>query len=604
MGDAMMKKICSVLLAILLVLSLSVPALAAGGTERVTISTAQELLAFSRRVNEGDAMGNAVVTLAQNIDMNGYAWNAVGETEATPFSGTFDGQGHTISNLYAHLSDSDTDRQMGLFGTLRSAHVKDVKLSGCFFSSTTFLGGIAAVSRGGLIEKCFVSGRLSATGERSGAGGIVGYNTGVIRNCHASGSVNGLWQTGGIAGLASGEISGCSFNGSIAVDSNRGASASFEQYESVGGIVGCLLPSALVEDCYSLGTIEARGSYKSVGGIAGYAGSSVRRCYSASEITCSGASVGVGGIVGFLQTGEVSSCVALNPAIRLAEGSTGWGRVVGSNYVSSGQGNLVLGAPVMKNNYALSDMTVSLGGTPTSIGATADLGKKDGQNVTSSSISVRNFWMDVGFDFSGGIWVWTAGSTPTLNTSRAPSNTDIPDDPANLEFTDTQGHWAEKAIHHVVQEGVMTGDTEGTFRPEDPITRAELCSVMRRYLKLEPVEDHGFADVSGWAAGSIGALAQANVIFGDGDGRFRPNDPVTRQETAAILCRAVELPFGTVDRLFADDAQIDFWAKNNVYVVKSVGLMVGDGNNYFRPRDSLTRAEVASILSRLLSAFQ
>ena len=113
--------------------------------------------------------------------------------------------------------------------------------------------------------------------------------------------------------------------------------------------------------------------------------------------------------------------------------------------------------------------------------------------------------------------------------------------------------------------------------------------------------DTMFPDVANdfWAKAAINFCAQNGIIEGYDDGTFKPNQTITRQEAAAILNNAFDLAekYGISDEQFPDDGKIANWASDHVYAAKASGLMNGDkdtGN--FRPTDTIKRCEAASIL--------
>lgn len=188
----------------------------------------------------------------------------------------------------------------------------------------------------------------------------------------------------------------------------------------------------------------------------------------------------------------------------------------------------------------------------------------------------------------------------------APSPLPVPEAP----FADVSRHWARESVAGVARLGLMRGYGDGTFRPEAPITRAEVAAVLARYLVASAPRDGfvtRFADVGEhWARQHILALEKRGLVRGEpaGDGtvRFRPDDPVSRAELAAMLARvrgALAPSPGFTGR-FADIAGC--WARGCIAAMEEQGLVRGirQGKKYvFRPQAPATRAEVATILSRL-----
>ena len=171
-------------------------------------------------------------------------------------------------------------------------------------------------------------------------------------------------------------------------------------------------------------------------------------------------------------------------------------------------------------------------------------------------------------------------------------------------FEDMADHWAKTDVMAMYKAGIVTGVTEKTFEPDRNITRAEFAALIARTLKLED-KTAGFKDVDSaeWYSVYVGACADAGIITGF-DGLFRPNDNITRQEMAVIIVNAYSYlgkngANGGIDS-FTDKNEIADWAKSSVDVASSVGLISGMGDGTFGPAANATRAQAASLLSRLV----
>lgn len=179
---------------------------------------------------------------------------------------------------------------------------------------------------------------------------------------------------------------------------------------------------------------------------------------------------------------------------------------------------------------------------------------------------------------------------------------DIPE----VEFYDIDGHWAEASILAMNEKGYMTG-FEKKFRPDDNISRAELGAVMARALDLKGEFSPCFSDISEdkWYAEYICALYNIGIVSGDG-GRFRPDEPVTREQAAKMFSEAYKYKknLNRVDEgdteTFSDYSDISEWACGYVGEVYSLGLMKGDDAGKFKPQSALTRAEACVIIERFL----
>ena len=169
------------------------------------------------------------------------------------------------------------------------------------------------------------------------------------------------------------------------------------------------------------------------------------------------------------------------------------------------------------------------------------------------------------------------------------------------QFSDVNtGDWFYQNVMDAVAAGIVSGRGDGTFGPNDRITRRDFAIMVSKLLldgeDAPEATTTPFSDVSAddYALNAIAYCAENGIISGF-DGEFRPGDNITRQEAASVMKNALELT-GTTSELFADDAAIATWAKANVYACKAAGVFNGDDNNNFNPTSTLTRAEAASIM--------
>ncbi len=178
-----------------------------------------------------------------------------------------------------------------------------------------------------------------------------------------------------------------------------------------------------------------------------------------------------------------------------------------------------------------------------------------------------------------------------------------------LPFTDVPDTWYTEAVTTVYSEGIMKGKTDTTFDPTAKITRAEVVTAFSRVAIAKTSgkgESLPFNDtVSGqWYSDSVGWAAESGIVTGRGDGRFSPADNITRAELASILTKFVkymeiELPDNPKLSSFADSDTFDTWMIEPIDAVRKNGLMQGtDGK--FNPRGNATRAEIAQVIKNLL----
>ena len=176
---------------------------------------------------------------------------------------------------------------------------------------------------------------------------------------------------------------------------------------------------------------------------------------------------------------------------------------------------------------------------------------------------------------------------------------------ADGTFSDTNGHWAENAIETWASHGVLLGDA-GAFRPNAPITRAELAAVLNRVFGYTATTDAAFTDVpdGAWYAQDIAKLYAAGIMVGDGGGVMRPTANITREEAAVLIARAFSVAENAGnENPFPDAAEISGWASFLVDGMKAAGYISGYPNGNFGPKDSITRAEVVTILNNMIDVF-
>ncbi|QSZ27623.1 S-layer homology domain-containing protein [Aceticella autotrophica] len=176
------------------------------------------------------------------------------------------------------------------------------------------------------------------------------------------------------------------------------------------------------------------------------------------------------------------------------------------------------------------------------------------------------------------------------------------------QFTDIKGHWAEKEINDWISKGLIAGYEDNTFRPDNPVTRAEFVTFTNRSNNLTKTADINFKDVKStdWFYNEIQKAKAANIVSGYDDNTFRPNNSITREEAAAILTRLLKLQPVTQDALkgFKDASQVSDWAKDAVNTAVYYGLIKGYPDNTVGPDNPITRAETVVILNRALNLEQ
>ena len=189
--------------------------------------------------------------------------------------------------------------------------------------------------------------------------------------------------------------------------------------------------------------------------------------------------------------------------------------------------------------------------------------------------------------------------TLIVNPKEEPAEPEV-----KLPFTDLEeDHWAQEFIKDLVSRGLLNGYPDGSFRPDNKITRAELAKVIVETLGLEKGgKTTSFTDLSKehWAYEDVAAAAEAGLLKGYTDGSIRPDAELSRAELAVVLIRAYTFEKGSKEVLFTDITE-KHWAYEEVMKLASNSIINGYKDNSFRPNDSVSRAEFATMLSRTLS---
>ena len=291
------------------------------------VYNAEGLKNIAELVNEEWKLG-INITLTDNIDLTGIDWTPIGKDDNKAYTGTFDGNGKTITGLTV----TGSYKYAGLFGDIdENGTVKNVVLEGVQITSDNssgYAGGVAGDSWG-TIENCSVSGSVSGT---TFAGGVVGSQWGgSITGCNSSATVKGVIFAGGIAG-----------------ETNSGAS---------------------LTGCYATGdvTVENDGTNNShAGGVVGYnGGGTLTACYATGSVTGSGSgTIYVGGVTGSNNLGILTACYHAKGDVSGPTGTTGG--VAGRNFKGSMSGGGIITACYWGGNgqeQGIGEDQVGTGGT-------------------------------------------------------------------------------------------------------------------------------------------------------------------------------------------------------------------------------------------------
>lgn len=175
-------------------------------------------------------------------------------------------------------------------------------------------------------------------------------------------------------------------------------------------------------------------------------------------------------------------------------------------------------------------------------------------------------------------------------------------------FTDLSNHlWAKDAILNLYSEGIIVGVGENKFNPAGKTTREQFVKMLTLTLGIQPdySEENSFKDVlsGAWYTPYILAAKKAGITTGKDDGTFGVGEYITRQDAAVMLKRVLEGRISIsseVQTEFTDAESISAYAKDAVKEMNRAGIISGDDTGTFRPHDLCTRAEVATMLFRVM----
>jgi hypothetical protein len=178
-----------------------------------------------------------------------------------------------------------------------------------------------------------------------------------------------------------------------------------------------------------------------------------------------------------------------------------------------------------------------------------------------------------------------------------------PPNPEEMQvFSDVPAaYWAYANINNLYRRGCLSG-YNGNFRPDADITRAEFITMLVKALNLTADNNsQSFDDISShWAKDNIYIAAALDITVGYSGNKFKPDDPITREEMAVMAVKAAKLAESSGETTFSDNNQISSWAKGSVLTAVNNGIIKGYPNNTFCPRNTATRAEAVSIIINII----
>lgn len=200
----------------------------------------------------------------------------------------------------------------------------------------------------------------------------------------------------------------------------------------------------------------------------------------------------------------------------------------------------------------------------------------------------------------------------TENKGDNENNEDESIKPENLKpvFCDVdKNFWGYSEITFLAENGIITGYSDNSFKPDKYVTRAEFAKMLICAARVDTSDDfvNSFADVSAdaWYAKYAAAAAELNIFTGDENNNFKPDENITRQDCATAISRYIakmQIAFPTVREnvIFADLDEVSDYAAEHVEALYKIGVINGDDGNFY-PKNNITRAEAAVMLYRMVA---
>ena len=647
----MRKRIASLLLILALCLTLLPTVALAADSNKISITTVDELLQFANAVDNGDYddKTDAVVSLDADLDLTGVAWKPIGSVFDGDgnllhyFSGKFYGNGHTISNLdfsenYGENYGKTEYPVFGFFSVAYDAEISGLTIQGKLDVSNlgdVIFGTVAGVAENSKISDCVSDVSFTTDTDKyiNGTAALCGYAiNSTIEHCQNKGNFSVTTDTtslqmGGIVGVAS-------YNSTVQYCANTGDMTSWTP--CTGGIVGQLYQDSKIINCYSTGKMVPLGNGTTdFGGIAGIvgAGTEIRHCYFAGEMdlsqyTATAPYKRLGGIAGgvssdtpvfennyFVETENVPACFKYQNAgtektLDSMKTEDFFKKITadGGNYRFNSNGTPLLPAP---------KYTVSFVVTPAELANVVI--KVNGQEVANPvDLEAGTYKVEVSADncavFTSDITITadTATHTQTIAMTYLPSDYTMfigaiaafLKEVETSPFSDvsTSAYYYE-AVKWAQEKGITGGIGNGLFGPNQPCTRAQIVTFLWRAAG-SPVVNYAMnmSDVpeGSYYAEAVRWALSEGITTGTTENTFSPDSECTRAQAVAFLFRYAASEAVTLQELvsgFSDADSVPGYALPAMNWALAEEIVQGNGSKLM-PNDSCTRAQIVTFLFR------
>lgn len=205
-------------------------------------------------------------------------------------------------------------------------------------------------------------------------------------------------------------------------------------------------------------------------------------------------------------------------------------------------------------------------------------------------------------NYAGSVYYTTRDIISNRGNSRVQIKQFI-DEEKSISLSDIKGHWAENSIRHFIDNGFVNGYADGTFKPDDNITRAEFVKLINKVNNLNYGSNKVFSDtINHWSRHEVDVAYTNKIANGVGDDLFKPDNQITRQEAATMIANYEKIGDNDFDKInrYSDGYQVSNWAKSSVEIAIEKGYLGGYSDNTLRPLNNLTRAEAVTMLLRTI----
>ncbi len=572
-----------------------------------TLTTAQQLAGLAKLVSEqGISFAGVTIRLGNDISLasidgssGSCTWTAIGPSLQKPFSGTFDGQGHTIFAMEAY----NTGSYAALFGCCVDARIEDLTVCGSAAGEAraSYAAGLVSYAKGCAIKNISVYVDVTAAGTH--AGGVAAYicDGTAMQSCFSHGSVSGKSGVGGIVGLcysASDTLTGCANFGAV---TGSGAGA-----YGTGGIAGRL--AGVMTKCANYGAVGGADRY--TGGLAGYTTARNKTTILASKNEAAVSSsntetrAATGAIVGNAQNLIWGGCTAAGGSLPQLGRS---GKVSEKTAAETCPDYTAREAPQD------ADLPKSFTATFLANGETVAVmtGRKGDRSVKAPELlqlaGYTAAWP--AFTPTGRDMTITAVYRQNLVSGGRVTKSGTYFIPwlASGEITIAGGLAEDAYLQDVLTctaAGIMTGTGQDRFSPEKPMTRAMLVTVLWRMAGSPAAQGNGgFTDLrADWYRQAAVWGAQNGIVSGTGRTTFAPDKAVTKEQACALLARFARTRGvqAAADAAPVYVAECSAWAGSDVQSAYALGIADSYAACLAAPQASATRAELAHMLSDLL----